>query len=76
MALVKGMGGIVNAYGPRLDPDRLVERLRPWGGAAQMVGRGRSLKDVLDCTHADGIAHATVDVYNKGLRTGRLDPWV
>ncbi len=72
-ALVKGMGGVVNAYHDKLDTERLVEKLRKSGTAAGLVGRGRGVREVMKITHASGCARVITDIYNKGLRSGRLD---
>lgn len=74
-ALVKGVGGVVNAYHDKLDVERLITKIRKSSGAAATVGRGRDLKEAHRITHADGVAWAIVDAYNSGRAGGKLEPW-
>lgn len=70
--LIVGVGLVLRHY-PELSVRRLMKKLRESsGGASGLLGRGRTMRSIDGGTVANGVATAAVNLYNRGLRTGKL----
>lgn len=74
--VVQGLGMVFLRYKNTVNINDLVKKLAPFpGGAAGMLGKGRSAQEMNGRALHYCIAGIIVDVYNRGRRTEKLDRW-
>ncbi len=72
--LIKAMGSLLIRYSDRVDKARLCHLLAKSGSPAQLIGRAKTLGDATRKSAPVAAVDVIIDIYNHGLRTGRLAP--
>lgn len=70
--MIKGMAAFLAAHGDAIDRDRLAHKLAKDYTAARFLGQVRARADTLNCKLGEAIIGALIDIYNDGLRSGRI----
>lgn len=74
--VIEGIGMVELRYNGKIDQKDLAKKLAPFpGGAPGLLGKGRSSQELNGRPLHHCIASLIVDQYNKGRRTGKLEPW-
>jgi hypothetical protein len=74
--ILDAVAAVILEYGDALDLDRLVDKLRTYGGGPYaLLEDGRNLAKSLRGRPAMGVATRIVDDYNKGMKTRKLYTW-
>lgn len=66
--MIRGLGSVLARY-PDLDQERLVKVLAKSGDPGRLIGKARSLGEVLKVNRGAAMHRAIVEVYNAKLRT-------
>jgi hypothetical protein len=75
-SILEAVAAVVLEYGNSLDLDRLVQRLKNYGGGPYALTEdGKSLAKSLRARPSMGIATRIVDHYNVGMKTRKVYPW-
>lgn len=73
--IIEGIGRICNAYNGELDQASLIQKLaKRGGGPSRLLGDARGLRDLRKGSISRCVAEVILDTYNKGRKTGKLDP--
>lgn len=75
-SILEAVSAVILEYGSSLDLDRLISRLKSYGGGPYALAEdGKSLAKSLRARPAMGIATRIVDHYNVGMKTRKVYPW-
>jgi hypothetical protein len=75
-SILEAVSAVILEYGSSLDLDRLVHRLKGYGGGPYALAEdGKSLAKSLRARPSMGIATRIVDHYNVGMKTRKVYPW-
>lgn len=73
--IIEGISLIVKTYNGKLDARALATSLmKHSNGAGHIIGRARTIREAAAMPQARAIAQAVLEIYNRGRRTGKLDP--
>lgn len=70
--MIKGMAAFLACHGDAIDRDRLARKLAKEYTAARFLGQIKARHDTLRCNLSEAMTGALVDIYNEGLRGGRI----
>jgi hypothetical protein len=74
--IVGGLGSVFARYGAEIDSGGLIDRLAKFpGGAANLVGKARGLRELRGGTGPAAVAELVVMEYNRHRKTRALRPW-
>lgn len=74
--IIEGIGLMQLRYNGGIEQDALANKLAPFpGGAAGLLGKAKSLRELRGHPLHSCVASILVDVYNKGRRSGKLEDW-
>jgi hypothetical protein len=67
--MIRGLGSVLAAH-PDLDRERLIKVLAKSGAPARLIGKARSLSEVLKIGRPAAMHRAIVETYNVKLHAG------
>lgn len=75
-AILDGLSLVFARYGDTLDTDDLINRLAHYpGGAANLIGKARGLRDLYGSTMSQAMAELLVELYNRRRRSSLVPAW-
>jgi hypothetical protein len=75
--MILGLGLVILHYNKRFDVERLKTKLKyhSYSSPSVLLAEAKSAAHLRKGSPADSLAMILVGIYNKGLRSGKLDPW-
>lgn len=74
--IVEGVGLVLVRYGDAVATEDLIERLAKFpGGAGNLLGKARGLKELIGSTVPRAVAEVVVEEYNRRRKTRALPAW-
>lgn len=75
-SLLAGMGKLLLFRGDKVNGSHMIKKLTAVpGGPREVINKATTLRDAMRLTKAGAVAMVLVDIYNKDLRSNKLDPW-
>jgi hypothetical protein len=72
-AIIGGLSEFYAEFGPQVDRGRLCEKLAKSFTPDRLLGAARSARDVYRCSTASAVSRVIQNLYNSGLRAGKLE---
>lgn len=73
--LIEGLGLCFRTYNGSIDQQVMVKKLAKYpGGASGLLGDAKGMTRLRKVSLARSVAERIVEIYNSGMRSGRLDP--
>ena len=72
-AIVRGFAMFLAQHGHQIDKQRLVDRVSKGHTPGQLLSRATDIRQVYRGTLASNVVRVLVELYNRGLRSGRIE---
>lgn len=74
--LLGGMGKLLLHRGDEIDGSRMIKMLEAVPkGPREVINKAATMREALSMTVPGSVAYVLIDIYNKDLRSRKLEPW-
>ena len=72
-AIISGLAEFFHEFGPQVDRERLNEKLAKAFTPDRLIGAAKSARDVYRCSTVSAVSRVIQNMYNSGIRVGKLE---